>query len=205
MHGKGKTMEKVLLEYPRISVFTDVLTDEEAAYYVDKYTKVGMNPDAGLESREQTYGQITEEVEQRSISWDTSPEDREFFKKRLAETVGFPIENIEAGDIYRYSPGQYFGLHHDFPYTPEDIAYYSKGGDRKATGIFWLTGGYTGGECDFPELGVTVEPVKNGMFYFEYDYEDEAINQSTIHEAMPITEGEKWIAAFFIANGPRVE
>ena len=198
-------MEKVLLEMPRISVFTDVLTDEEAAYYVDKYTKVGMNPDAGLESREQTYGQITEEVEQRSISWDTSPEDREFFKKRLSETVGFPIENIEAVDIYRYSPGQYFGLHHDFPYTPEDIAYYSKGGDRKATGIFWLTSGYTGGECDFPELGVTVEPVKNGMFYFEYDYEDEAINQSTIHEAMPITEGEKWIAAFFIANGPRVE
>lgn len=43
------------------------------------------------------------------------------------------------------------------------------------------------------------------MFYFEYDYEDEAINQSTIHEAMPITKGEKWIAAFFISNGPRVE
>ncbi len=61
MHGKGRTMEKVLLEMPRISVFTDVLTDEEAAYYVDKYTKVGMNPDAGVESREQTYGQITEE------------------------------------------------------------------------------------------------------------------------------------------------
>ena len=88
-------MEKVLLEMPRISVFTDVLTDEEAAYYVDKYTKVGMNPDAGVESREQTYGQITEEVEQRSISWDTSPEDREFFKKRLAETVGFPIEILK--------------------------------------------------------------------------------------------------------------
>lgn len=198
-------MEKILLDMPRISVFTDVLTNEEADFFVNKYSQLGMNPNAGLESREQTHGQITEEVEQRSISWDTSPEDREFFKKRLAETVGFPIENIEAGDIYRYESGQYFGLHHDFPYTPEDIAYYAKGGDRKATAIFWLTDGYTGGECDFPELGVTVKPFKCGMMYFEYDYEDENINQSTIHEAMPVTEGEKWIAAFFIANGPRVE
>ena len=198
-------MEKVLLEMPRISVFTDVLTEEEADYFVKKYTEVGMNPDAGLESREQTNGQITEEVEQRSISWDTDNEDREFFKKRLAETVGFPIEHIEAGDIYRYQPGQYFGLHHDFPYTPEEISYYSKGGDRKATAIFWLTGDFKGGECEFPKLGVTVKPFKCGMMYFEYDYEDEEMNQSTIHEAMPITEGEKWIAAFFIANGPKVE
>ena len=30
-------MEKVLLEMPRISVFTDVLTDEEAAYYGQIY------------------------------------------------------------------------------------------------------------------------------------------------------------------------
>lgn len=193
------------LETPRISVFKDVLTNEEADYFVEKYTKVGMNPNAGLESREQTNGQITEEVEQRSISWDTDSEDREFFKRRLAETVGFPIEHIEAGDIYRYEPGQYFGLHHDFPYTPEEIAYYKNGGDRKATAIFWLTGGYEGGECDFPELGVTVKPFKCGMMYFEYDYEDEAINQSTIHEALPVTQGEKWIAAFFIANGPKVE
>ena len=43
------------------------------------------------------------------------------------------------------------------------------------------------------------------MMYFEYDYEDEKINKMTIHEGMPITKGAKWIAAFFIANGPRVE
>jgi len=197
-------MEKLLLEIPRISVFADVITEEEAEFFVSKYSQLGMNPNAGLESREQTHGQITEEVEQRSISWNTSPEDREFFKLRLANTVGIPIENIEAGDIYRYAPGQYFGLHHDFPYTPEDIAYYQKGGDRKATAIFWLTSDFEGGECNFTELGVVVKPIKNGMFYFEYDYKDEKINQSTIHEAMPITKGEKWIAAFFIANGPKV-
>jgi|TARA_X000000950_G_scaffold249247_1_gene308965 prolyl 4-hydroxylase len=199
-------MENILyLDHPWISVYTDVIDNETCDKFVNKYTELGMNPNAGLESREQTYGQITEEVEQRSISWDTSSEDRQFFRDKICEVLKIPDSYIEAGDIYRYDTGQYFGLHHDFPYTPEDIAYYAKGGDRKATAIFWLNDGYDGGECKFPELGVCVTPEKGGMMYFEYDYEDEKINKMTIHEGMPITKGAKWIAAFFIANGPRVE
>ena len=68
-----------------------------------------------------------------------------------------------------------------------------------------MNDGYDGGECKFPELAVSVVPMKGGMMYFEYDYDDEIINKMTIHEGMPITKGAKWIAAFFIANGPRVE
>jgi len=199
-------MEKILyLDHPLISVYTDIVDNETCDKFVKKYTDIGMNPNAGLESREQTHGQITEEVEQRSISWDTSTEDRQFFRNKICEVLNIPDSHIEAGDIYRYDTGQYFGLHHDFPYTPEDIAYYANGGDRKATAIFWLNDGYEGGECDFPELGVCVSPKKGGMMYFEYDYDDEKINKSTIHEGLPITKGAKWIAAFFIANGPRVE
>jgi hypothetical protein len=41
--------------------------------------------------------------------------------------------------------------------------------------------------------------------YFEYDYPDETVNESTIHESLPVTLGQKWIAAFFMSNGPRVE
>ena len=199
-------MDHILyLEYPWISVYTDVLTDKFCNDFILKYNKLGMNPNAGIESREQTKGQITEEVEKRSISWDTPKEDRNFFKNKLAETIGIPVSHIEAGDIYRYETGQYFGLHHDFPYTPEEIAYYEKGGDRKGTAIFWLNDDYEGGECVFPKLDVSVKPVKGGLLYFEYDYPEEKINQLTIHEALPITKGNKWIAAFFVANGPKVE
>jgi len=199
-------MDHILyLEYPWISVYTDVLTDKFCDNFISKYEELGMNPNAGIESREQTNGQITEEVEKRSISWDTPEEDRNFFKNKLAETIGIPVSHIEAGDIYRYETGQYFGLHHDFPYTPEEIAYYEKGGDRKGTAIFWLNDDYEGGECVFPKLDVSVKPVKGGLLYFEYDYPEEKINQLTIHEALPITKGNKWIAAFFVANGPKVE
>ena len=193
-----------LLTLPRISVFKDVITAEEAQRIIDKY-KNEMNPQAGKESREQSYGQITEGVEDRSISWDTANEDRQFFKERLSEVVGIPVSHIEAGDIYVYKPGQKFGLHHDFPYTPRKVPYYSKGGDRAATAIFWLNDGYEGGEMSFPLLEVTVKPIKYGMAYFEYDYDDETLNMSTWHEALEVNGGDKWIAAFFCANGPRVE
>ena len=191
------------LEYPRISVFRNVLTPDECDRIIKKYENT-MNPNAGLESREQTYGQITEEVEQRSISEQTADEDRQFFKNKLVEMIGIPIDHIEAGDIYRYDTNQYFGLHHDFPYDPRTIPYYKYGGDRKATAIFWLNEGYEGGRCTWPELGVTVEPELGGVMYFEYDYPDEAVNMSTIHESLPVTKDIKWIAAFFLANGPRV-
>lgn len=191
------------LEYPKISVFKNVLTPAECNAIIEKYERT-MNPNAGIESREQTYGQITEEIEQRSISENTDPLDREFFKHKIVKMLGVPITHIEAGDIYRYNTNQYFGLHHDFPYEPKTIPYYKYGGDRKATAIFWLNEGYDGGRCTWPELGITVEPELGGCMYFEYDYPDESVNMSTIHESMPVTKGVKWIAAFFLANGPRV-
>lgn len=193
-----------LLEFPRISVFEDVVPLEVCDAMIEKYINA-MNPNAGLESREQTYGQITEEVEQRSISIDTDPADRAYFKSLLALAVAIPESHVEAGDIYQYTEGQYFGLHHDYPYNPKVVPYYSKGGDRKATAIFWFNDNYEGGRCTFPELGVTVEPKKGSLMYFEYDYPDEEVNKSTIHESLPLTKGNKWIAAFFCSNGPRVE
>jgi len=185
-------------------VFEDVVPLDVCDAMINKY-KDAMNPNAGKESREQTYGQITEEVEQRSISWDTDPADRAYFKSLLAKVVGIPESHVEAGDIYKYNEGQYFGLHHDFPYDTKVVPYYSKGGDRKATAIFWFNDDYEGGRCIFPELKVTVEPKKGSMMYFEYDYPDEKDNDSTIHESLPLTKGNKWIAAFFMSNGPRVE
>lgn len=196
--------ERIILEFPRISVFDDVIPLEVCDAMIAKYAGA-MNPNAGIESRQQTYGQITEKVEQRSISWDTDPADRQYFKSLLADTVGIPESHVEAGDIYFYETGQYFGLHHDFPYDTKVVPYYSKGGDRKATAIFWFNDDYEGGRCVWPELGVTVEPKKGGVMYFEYDYPDEAVNMSTIHESLPVTVGKKWIAAFFMSNGPRVE
>jgi prolyl 4-hydroxylase len=197
--------EVIVLDMPRIVVYEDIIDHEYCDSIVKKYTEEGMNPRAGWESYQQSDGQVHEGIEQRNISWNTPEEIKEYLWSKITEATGVPRSHIEAGDIYRYDEGQFFALHHDYPYNPTRINYYANGGDRKHTAIFYLNDGYEGGILDFPKLGVHVVPKKGSMCFLEYDYADEAINESTIHESTPITKGTKWICATFIANGPRVE
>jgi predicted 2-oxoglutarate/Fe(II)-dependent dioxygenase YbiX len=181
--------EKIILEFPRISVFENAIPLDVCDAMIAKY-KDAMNPNAGIESREQTYGQITEEVEQRSISWDTDPADREYFKSLLAKTVGIPESHVEAGDIYFYETGQYFGLHHDYPYDPKIVPYYSKGGDRKATAIFWFNDDYEGGEIYFPKQNFEHRPKSLSAIFFpgnKYEY---------LHGVKEITKGNRFTALY---------
>ena len=189
-------IEKVILEFPRISVFENAIPLDICDAMINKYNGT-MNPNAGIESREQTYGQITEEVEQRSISWDTDPADREYFKSLLAKTVGIPESHVEAGDIYFYETGQYFGLHHDYPYDPKIVPYYSKGGDRKATAIFWFNDDYEGGELAFPEHNITIKPEAGCLIFFPStpDY---------IHQSKIVTSGKKYCVPLFFYKNPPV-
>jgi|APGre2960657373_1045057.scaffolds.fasta_scaffold07368_5 prolyl 4-hydroxylase len=197
--------EVVYSEMPRVTVYEDVVDHEFCDYIINKFTKAGMNPRAGWESYQQSDGQVHEGIEQRNISWDTPQEIREFFWAIITRVTGVPRTHIEAGDIYRYDEGQFFDLHVDYPLEPKKINYYTNGGDRKHTAIFYLNDNFEGGEFYFPILGFSIKPKKGSMAWIEYDYPDESINQSSVHESTIITKGEKWICATFIANGPRVE
>ncbi len=188
-------------EMPRIVTYEEVLTDEFCEDIIKRFTEAGMNPNAGYESAQQSDGQVHPGIEQRSISWNTPHEIRMQFWKKIEEVAGIPVDWIEAGDIYRYDNSQFFALHVDYPLNPDRINYYKNGGDRRFTAIFYLNDGYEGGDLDFPELGFTIKCKKRSMTLLEYDYEDEAINASSIHESTPLTSGEKWICANFISNG----
>jgi prolyl 4-hydroxylase len=195
----------VYSELPRVVMYEDVLDDSYCDMVIKKYTEEGMNPRAGYESYQQSDGQVHEGIEQRFISWNTPQEIKDFLWAKMSELTGVPLSHIEAGDIYRYEEGQFFALHHDFPYNPKRIAYYEKGGDRKHTAIFYFNDDYEGGLLSFPVLGFDIKPKKGSMLFLEYDYPDETINTSGIHESTKIIKGTKWICATFIASGPRVE
>lgn len=198
--------EKIVYsEIPGVVLYKNVVDHSYCDFIINKFTNEGMNMRAGWESSQQSYGQVHEGIEQRFISWNTPQEIREYLWTYVTSVAGIPRSYIEAGDIYRYDEGQFFDLHVDYPIDPKKIKYYEKGGDRKYTAIFYLNDDYEGGELDFPILGFSVRPSKGDMIVLEYDYEDEQINQSSIHESTPITKGHKWICATFIANGPRVE
>lgn len=196
-------IENRLLDFPRISVFDNVLSDKFCDEVIERHTRLGMNPNSGKQSRQESFAQVTEMVENRGISLGVDPYHYDVLATAIFNTAQIPFSHIEACDIYNYVEGQYLDLHHDYPYDPRQINYYKHGGDRVGTGIFYLNDNFVGGETYFPKHDVTVVPKKGSFLYFEQGY-DEATNWSTIHESKLITSGCKWIASCFFSDQPRV-
>jgi prolyl 4-hydroxylase len=191
------------LETPSIVVFENVLTDEQCDSIIEKHIQDSMNPNSGYQSRQESFAQVTEQVENRGISLGMDPRHYDILASAIVQYAEIPFSHIEACDIYNYETGQFLDLHHDYPYDPRRINYYKYGGDRVGTGIFYLNDDFEGGETVFPKLGVTIKPKKGSFLYFKQCY-DEATNWSTIHESTKITRGTKWIASCFFADQPRV-
>lgn len=195
--------ERKLLEFPRISIFDNLLDQKFCNNLIAKHQTVGMNPNSGYQSRVESYAQVTEEVENRGISLGVDPYDYDTLATAIVKAARIPYSHIEAIDIYNYNEGQFLAYHHDYPYDPKQINYYKYGGDRVGTGIFYLNDDFDGGETYFPHHNVTAHPKTGSFLYFEQGY-DEATNWSTIHESKVITRGTKWIASCFFSDRPRV-
>ena len=187
---------------PLIVVFDNVVPLDFCQQIIDKHTNDTMNPNSGLQSRTESYAQVTEQVENRGISLGMDPYHYDLLATKISECCEMPISLIEAIDIYNYEVGQYLDLHHDYPYDPKQINYYKLGGDRVGTGIFFLNDNFEGGITKFPKLGVEIKPTAGSFLYFRQSYDEEK-NWSTIHESSLITEGCKWIASCFFADRNR--
>lgn len=199
----ASVVERKFLDFPRISVFDNVLPLDYCQKLIAKHEAAGMNNDSGFQSRVESYAQVTEEVEQRSISLGVDPADYDILATAIFNVANVNYNCIEAIDIYNYERGRYLAYHHDYPYDPRQINYYKYGGDRVGTGIFYLNDDFEGGETYFPHLKVNIEPKAGSFLYFQQGY-DEATNWSTIHESKTIKSGTKWIASCFFSDQPRV-
>lgn len=188
---------------PEITVFENALPLEVCNAIIEKHTRDTMNPDSGKQSRQESFAQVTEQVENRGISLGMDPRHYDTLISAIVQYADIPFSHIEAADIYNYETGQFLDLHHDYPYDPRQINYYKHGGDRVGTGIFYLNDDFVGGETKFPKLDISITPKAGSFLYFRQCY-DEETNWSTIHESTKILSGTKWIASCFFSDGPRV-
>jgi len=195
---------RIYCEEPLIIVFDNAVSEDMCDEIIAKHIADGMNPDSGKQSRQESYTQVTEDVEQRGISLGMDPHHYNTIANSIVDNCGLQHSHIEAIDIYNYDKGRYLDLHHDYPYFPDKINYYSHGSnDRVGTAILYLNDDYEGGTTFFPKLNVDVKPKKGSMLYFKQSY-DEAKNWSTIHESTVISKGTKWIASCFFSETNRV-
>ena len=169
------------LEDPLIVVLGNVLSNEECEELISlskdkmKRSKIG----------------ATREVNELRTSSSTFIEESENdivarVETRVSSIMNIPIEHGEGLQILQYTPGQQYKAHHDFFKKADN--------NRISTLIMYLNDVEEGGETYFPELDFSVSPKKGMAVYFEYFYNDPALNELTLHGGAPVITGEKWVA-----------
>jgi prolyl 4-hydroxylase len=115
--------------------------------------------------------------------------------QRLADMIGCDVANSEPMQGQRYDPGEYFKAHTDWfaPGTSEYAIYTKGGGQRTWTVMVYLNEATVGGQTRFERVGREFRPARGLGVAWNNLGIDGTPNPATLHEAMPVTKGKKYI------------
>ena len=115
--------------------------------------------------------------------------------QRLADLLGVDPLLSEPLQGQRYDPGEYFKEHTDWfaPGTEEFATHTSAGGQRTWTVMIYLNSVTLGGQTCFKRLGRCFTPVQGLALAWNNLMADGTPNPFTLHEAMPVEQGSKWV------------
>lgn len=115
--------------------------------------------------------------------------------QRLADLFAVDMRLSEPLQGQRYDPGQYFKEHTDWfaPGTEEFAVHTHPGGQRTWTVMIYLNSVSRGGQTCFKRLGRCFTPVQGLALAWNNLMADGTPNPFTLHEAMPVEEGSKYV------------
>jgi prolyl 4-hydroxylase len=173
---------------PWVVVFENIMTDEEADRIIELGSKEGYNPSpvgasyaAGM--RTSTNAWCT------SDDCSLDPTVRRVMN-RIATITGIAETNFEPIQILRYEKDQFCFTHTDYTGSHKTLP----AGVRILTLYFFLSDVDEGGGTHFPEMSLTVAPMKGRGFLWPSVLNDDPNNwdNRTIHEALTVAQGVKY-------------
>lgn len=173
------------LEEPLIVILGNVLSNEEC----DELIR--LSKDKMKRSKIGTTREVNELRTSSSMFFEES--ENEIIarvEKRVSSIMNIPVEHGEGLQILQYTPGQEYKAHHDFFSSTSKAS----NNNRISTLVMYLNDVEQGGETFFPKLNFSVSPKKGMAVYFEYFYNDQNLNDLTLHGGAPVITGEKWVA-----------
>lgn len=102
--------------------------------------------------------------------------------------------------ILLYYPGDEYKPHLDC-FTSDDgwaSAELAAQGQRRATSLVSLNGGYSGGETKFPRLDISWRGKKGDVLSFENVTRDGSPDPLSLHQGLPVTSGWKALASLWV-------
>jgi prolyl 4-hydroxylase len=122
---------------------------------------------------------------------------------KISRITGIPLPHMEPPQIFHYALGQEIRAHYDFVYDGthgygEGGAYH---GDRLVTFLLYLNDGYGGGDLEFPKAGYRYKGrAGDGIFFASQ--RDGRPDAMSLHAALPVSAGEKYILSQWIHDRP---
>ncbi|MCM3213224.1 2OG-Fe(II) oxygenase [Niallia taxi] len=172
---------------PLIVVLDNVLSDQECNKLIE-FSKDNLKRSKISSSGE---GEVNDIRTSSSMFFQGNENDiLEKLEKRISAIMCVPIEHAEGIQILKYTPGQEYKAHFDFFNSASKAAK----NNRISTLVIYLNDVEEGGETYFPKLNLSISPKKGSAVYFEYFYNNEDLNELTLHGGAPVIKGEKWVA-----------
>ena len=115
--------------------------------------------------------------------------------QRFADLLGVDPRFSEPLQGQRYDPGEYFKQHTDWftPGSKEFTEHTSTGGQRTWTLMIYLNAVEQGGQTCFKQLDRCFTPIAGMGLAWNNLQADGTPNPFTLHEAMPVETGSKWV------------
>ncbi len=181
------------MAHPRVVVLGGLLSDEEcdalmaqaAARLVRSETVETKSGGSEVNAARTSDGMFFERGESEVI---------QRVEQRIADLFKWPLVNGEGLQILRYRPGAEYKPHHDYfdPVHSGTAKILERGGQRVGTLVMYLNTPEGGGATTFPDVGLSVAPIKGNAVFFSYDRAH--VSTKPLHGGAPVTAGEKWVA-----------
>jgi prolyl 4-hydroxylase len=187
---------------PRAFIIDRFLSDFEADHIIGlatakvKPSSVGNNDGGGVRSSNTRTSRNTW-IPRKTTPITESITRRVADALRINESLLIPQKNSEDLQVVNYKVGQKYDSHHDWGVSgyPES---------RFITMLFYLNSldEHAGGETSFPKGGegggFKVRPVKGSSVIFYDLLQDGNGDDLSLHAALPVIQGEKWLANYWI-------
>ncbi|MBP1934514.1 prolyl 4-hydroxylase [Ammoniphilus resinae] len=173
------------IDEPLIVILGNVLSDDECDLLIR------LSQDRMDRSKISTTREVNELRTSSSMFFDEGENELVArIEKRLSYIMNIPVQHGEGLQVLHYEKGQEYRAHFDF----FSSAHKAANNPRISTLVMYLSDVEQGGETYFPKLNLAVSPHKGMAVYFEYFYQDETLNELTLHGGAPVILGEKWAA-----------